>query len=102
MTRHPRHETMQREAGMRILIITGIFPPDIGGPATYVPQIATGLADRGHQTTVLTLSEHEEYDDEKFPFKVVRIPRHTGKPWRWVRTILTIIRLGRYSDLLFV
>ena len=24
---------------MRILITTGIFPPDIGGPATYVPTI---------------------------------------------------------------
>ena len=27
---------------MKILIVTGIFPPDIGGPATYVPEIAEG------------------------------------------------------------
>jgi hypothetical protein len=23
------------------MIITGIFPPDIGGPATYVPQMGS-------------------------------------------------------------
>jgi len=44
---------------MRILITTGIFPPDIGGPATYVPTIAKALAERGHQVTVLTTSEPE-------------------------------------------
>jgi len=36
---------------MRILITTGIFPPDIGGPATYVPLVAKALTERGHQMT---------------------------------------------------
>ena len=36
--------------GMHLLIITGIFPPDIGGPATYVPQLACALAERGHRS----------------------------------------------------
>lgn len=43
---------------MRILITTGIFPPDIGGPATYVPQIASGLSERGHQVKVLTTDKN--------------------------------------------
>lgn len=38
---------MTAASAMRLLIITGIFPPDIGGPATYVPQIASALAERG-------------------------------------------------------
>ena len=33
---------------MNLLIVTGIFPPDIGGPATYVPQVSAALAERGH------------------------------------------------------
>ena len=87
---------------MRLLLITGIFPPDIGGPATYVPQLAGGLAARGHQITVLTLSERVDHDDGHYPFTVVRLPRHLSKPRRWLRTIHQIIRLGRQADLLLV
>jgi hypothetical protein len=32
---------------MHILIITGIFPPDIGGSATYAPQMAMILGGMG-------------------------------------------------------
>jgi glycosyltransferase involved in cell wall biosynthesis len=87
--------------GMRLLIITGIFPPDIGGPATYVPQIARALAERGHQVIVMTLSDSLDHDDGRYPFAVVRLPRQLFKPWRWLRTIRQIIALGRGADLLF-
>ena len=30
---------------MKILIVVGIFPPDIGGPATFVPLIAKKLVE---------------------------------------------------------
>jgi glycosyltransferase involved in cell wall biosynthesis len=86
---------------MRLLLITGIFPPDIGGPATYVPQLAKALSQRGHQVTVLTLSDRLDHDDGHFPFTVVRLPRHLHKPWRWLRTITQIVRLGRQVDVLF-
>src|SRR5258707_5482047 len=33
---------------MRILFVTGIFPPDRGGPASYVPKVAAALVRRGH------------------------------------------------------
>jgi glycosyltransferase involved in cell wall biosynthesis len=87
--------------GMHLLIITGIFPPDIGGPATYVPQLAYALAERGHQVTVVTLSDRLDHDDDRYPFAVVRLPRELFKPWRWLRTIRQIIRLGRQANLLF-
>lgn len=87
---------------MRILIITGIFPPDIGGPATYVPQIATALAERGHAITVITLSDRTDIDDSTYPFQIVRLPRKVFKPWRWIYTVTKVIQLGRRADLLFV
>lgn len=87
---------------MHILIATGIFPPDIGGPATYVPRIAEALAGRGHQITVVTLSDRLEHDDTRYPFRVVRLPRRAFKPWRWLRTVLKFIGLGRDADLWFV
>src|SRR5687768_14071409 len=87
---------------LRILIITGIFPPDIGGPATYVPQMATALSERGHRVTVLTLSDRLDGDDTGYCFPLRRLPRHRSRLWRWVRVIAQIMRLGRGVDVLFV
>jgi hypothetical protein len=42
---------------MGILLVTDIFPPSIGGPATFVDRLATWLADHGHRVTVLCSSE---------------------------------------------
>jgi glycosyltransferase involved in cell wall biosynthesis len=87
---------------VRILITTGIFPPDIGGPATYVPQVAAALAERGHQITVLTLSGRLDGHYHTYSFRVVRLPRRIFKPWRWFRTVLSLIWLGRNADVWFV
>ena len=89
---------------MNVLIVTGIFPPDIGGPATYVPQVSAALSERGHDITVVTLSDSVDphHDNEEHPFRVVRIPRRMFRPWRVLRTVAEIIRLGRDAGLLFV
>jgi glycosyltransferase involved in cell wall biosynthesis len=87
---------------LSILVVTGIFPPDIGGPATYVPQIAEALSHRGHRITVVTLSDSLEPDDSSYPFQVIRLPRQRAKPMRWLKTILAILRSGRNADVLFV
>lgn len=85
---------------MKILITSGIFPPDIGGPASYVPKIATELSKRGHKVTVLCLSE-QDFDDSKFNFHVIRINRKIFLPVRILLTIIKIISLSVKSDLIF-
>jgi len=85
---------------MKILITSGIFPPDIGGPASYVPKIATELSKRGHKVTVLCLSE-QDFDDSKFNFDVIRINRRIFLPVRILLTIIKIISLSVKSDLIF-
>jgi glycosyltransferase involved in cell wall biosynthesis len=94
--------TLHAPKGLRVCIITGIFPPDIGGPATYVPHIAAALAERGHSITVLTLSDCLEHDDSQYGFRVRRLPRRLSKPCRWLRTVREILRLGQDADVLFV
>jgi glycosyltransferase involved in cell wall biosynthesis len=84
---------------MRILIVTPVFPPDIGGHATAVPLLARGLLARGHVVTVLTLSDEPGSIPERLPYAIERIPRRLWKFGRWPRTIASIIRLGRRSDL---
>lgn len=87
---------------MNILIITGIFPPDIGGPATYVPLIAQALVEHGHQVRIITLSDAVPAGDSACSFPVLRIPRSRWYPLRWLKTVGTIIRHGRDVDVLFV
>ena len=85
---------------MKILITSGIFPPDIGGPASYVPKIASELVKRNNEVTVLCLSDHN-FDDSKFNFDVVRISRNIFLPLRVLITIFKIVRLSIKSDFIF-
>jgi hypothetical protein len=41
---------------MKILIVTGIFPPEIGGPATYSDLLLRELMARGFDVKILTYS----------------------------------------------
>ena len=85
---------------MKILITVGIYPPDIGGPASFVPKIAKMLAENKHDVTVICLSDNKVSDDENF--KVKRILRNQNLLLRWMQTIFTIIKNGRNVDCLFV
>tara|TARA_X000001036_G_scaffold243362_1_gene227067 strand:+ start:10281 stop:11441 length:1161 start_codon:yes stop_codon:yes gene_type:complete len=87
---------------MRILIVVGIFPPDIGGPATFVPLIAKKLLEKGYSIDVICLSDTLDHDDLIFDFKVHRIKRRQNLIFRWIQTVYKIIKIGKESDLLFV
>ena len=85
---------------MKILITVGIYPPDIGGPASFVPKIAKMLSENEHDVTVICLSDNKFSDDEIY--KVKRILRNKNLLLRWIQTIFTIIKNGRKVDCLFV
>ncbi len=86
---------------MNILIVTGIFPPDIGGPATYVPMIAEGLRRRGHSVRVITLGDRDG-DEISWDFPVVRIRRGRHILWRKIEALQAILRMVRDADVVFV
>ncbi len=85
---------------MRLLITTGIFPPDIGGPATFVPKVAAALRERGHAVTVLTLSE-EGAAAGVWPFPIVRLPRRLPLPVRVPLATWQIASAARAADVIF-
>lgn len=85
---------------MKILITSGIFPPDIGGPASYAPKIAKELVNKGHKVNVICLSD-KKYDDSKFNFNVIRINREIFFPLRVFKTIFKIYSSGNKADLIF-
>ena len=85
---------------MKVLITVGIFPPDIGGPASFVPKIAELYSNSGHDVTVVCLTDRKQTDN--LNFKVVRILRNQNLLIRWIKTVSQIIRQGYNADLFFV
>jgi glycosyltransferase involved in cell wall biosynthesis len=39
---------------VKVLIVSGIWPPDVGGPASHAPELAAFLLGRGHAVEVVT------------------------------------------------
>lgn len=83
-----------------IVLCTGIFPPDIGGPASFIPILANELSNKGITVTVVTLSDNS-YDDFHLPYKVIRINRKIKKPLRNIIVIKEIVKAAKNSDLIF-
>lgn len=64
---------------MRVLVATGIFEPEPGGPATYASGLAAQLKAKGHEVSILTYSDRASYDfDATLGYTVVRVVRSPG------------------------
>ncbi|OGN00668.1 MAG: hypothetical protein A2651_03320 [Candidatus Yanofskybacteria bacterium RIFCSPHIGHO2_01_FULL_42_12] len=86
----------------KILITTGIFPPDIGGPASYAGFMAGALNGRGFNVGVLTYSRKFRTSnfDSKYKFKIVRV---WGKWPIWIKHFIfgiKLLGLARKSDII--
>ncbi|HEY7730484.1 MAG TPA: glycosyltransferase family 4 protein [Gaiellaceae bacterium] len=46
-----------RRVSMHVVLLTGIWPPDVGGPATHGPDLARFLVARGHPVRVVTMGD---------------------------------------------
>ena len=61
---------------MKILITTGIFLPEAGGPPTYILNFVKELLKLKYQVTVLTYADQDVYDlDKNLDFPVARVVR---------------------------
>lgn len=64
------------KGGMKIVIVTGIFEPESGGPATYAPRLAEGLVAAGDSVTLVTYSSvATTAADADYPFNLIRVKR---------------------------
>jgi glycosyltransferase involved in cell wall biosynthesis len=55
---------------VKVLIVSGIWPPDVGGPASHAPDVARFLAGRGHEVEVVTTADAAPAPEE-FPVRWV-------------------------------
>ncbi|MEX2033095.1 MAG: glycosyltransferase family 4 protein [Candidatus Colwellbacteria bacterium] len=84
----------------KILIATGVYPPDIGGPASYSKTLATKLKDSG--ATVLTYSPVLSYkDDKEQPYKIIRVWSKLPKGLKHLVYFFKAFSLAKKSDIVF-
>ena len=81
---------------MRVVVVSGIWPPDPGGPASHAPALADFLAERGHAVEVVTTADSEP---ARRSYPVLWVSRRS--PLRHVRTAFLVRRAARRADVVY-
>ncbi len=83
----------------RVLFATGIYPPEMGGPATYVRSLARAMSQAGWEPIVVT------YGDEPVPqdgWPVISVSRKGGVFFRYLSYARAVWREARSADVVYV
>ena len=84
---------------MRVLITSPVFPPDLGGPAVYVPSLGRFLVERGHEVRVVAFCS--EPAPAGYPFPVRSIPP-CWLPLRYLRAFGAVLAGAGWADVVYV
>lgn len=85
---------------MKILVVSGIFYPEIGGPSRYLYSLGRNLQSMGHSIEIVTFGEPEQSVADPFPTK--RISRRLPTALRMAAMGKAIWKAARRADLLYV
>ncbi len=83
---------------MRVLIVSGIWPPDVGGPASHAPELAGFLLERGHSVEVVTTAEAQP---AKQPYEVRWVDRAAPVGVRHARVAAWIRERATHADVVY-
>ncbi|MFH1583342.1 MAG: glycosyltransferase, partial [Candidatus Falkowbacteria bacterium] len=86
----------------KILIATGIYPPDLGGPATLLTELPSAFVKRGIEVKVITYSDVVLTPQEKQEKIVYRISRQQYSFCRKAKYFWQMLGLSFWSDLIYV
>jgi len=85
---------------VKVLLLSGIYPPDIGGPATNIPEFAKFLLGANHSPEVITLKNSDfTPGDSNWPVKYIN--RNRFLLVRVIRTIVVILKRLKSVDSVF-
>lgn len=83
---------------MKVLLVSGIWPPDVGGPASHAPELASFLHSSGHEVTVLTTADATPPERE---YTVRHVSRRLPAGVRHVVVAADIGRRARTADVVY-
>jgi len=84
---------------MNIVIAAEIFPPDIGGPATYSKNLAQELIRLGWDVKLVCYSDQEKVEDD--PKYIYRIKRSNIKILHYKKYYSTLKKLAKDCDVIY-
>ena len=80
---------------MRVVVVSGIWPPDVGGPASHAPALASALLEAGHEVEVVTTADAEPAPQ---PYPVRWVSRARSAPLRHLAVVRQVARAARTAD----
>ena len=83
---------------MNVLIVSGIWPPDVGGPASHAPELAAFLRGRGHGVEVVTTAAVAPAAE---PYPVRFVSRRLPPGLRHVAVAALVARRARAADVVY-
>ena len=83
---------------MNVLVVSGIWPPDVGGPASHAPDVAAFLRSRGH-TVEVVITASAAPAPEAYPVHWIR--RSLPKGAIHVRTGLEVGHWAARADVVY-
>jgi glycosyltransferase involved in cell wall biosynthesis len=83
---------------VNVLVVSGIWPPDPGGPASHAPALADFLLGRGHTVEVVTTAAREPEPRE---YRVSWVSRSLPPGVRHAAVVRQIARRGKASDVVY-
>jgi glycosyltransferase involved in cell wall biosynthesis len=83
---------------MKVVIVSGIWPPDVGGPASHAPELADFLHRRGHRVHVVTTADSAP---AQRPYPVDWMPRRYPPGVRHFFGAGLVHRAARDADVVY-
>ena len=83
---------------MNVVVVSGIWPPDVGGPASHAPELADFLHGRGHEVHVVTTADGPPAPR---PYAVDWMPRRYPTGVRHFFTAGLVHRAARSADVVY-
>ena len=83
---------------MKVLVVSGIWPPDVGGPASHAPALAAFLHARGDGVEVVTTAAGEPVAE---PYPVSWVSRRLPRGIRHAAVTALATRRARRADVVY-
>ena len=80
---------------MKIVVVSGIWPPDVGGPASHAPALAEALLEAGHTVEVVTTADRTPAPR---PYPLRWVARGRPAPLRHLAVVREVRRAARGAD----
>jgi glycosyltransferase involved in cell wall biosynthesis len=83
---------------VKVLVVSGIWPPDVGGPASHAPEVASFLLGRRHDVQVVITADVEPARED---YPVHWVSRSKPPGVRHAATVQLLRRYARWADVVY-